>query len=93
MRTGKGPYGANVYDIPGVKLTQGGRQTVTVGAPDTDAGGAPQVTPNPSLTVPKDKEELFKLIKDYHKGVTHKDEHGKAYKISPSTRERIYVEV
>jgi hypothetical protein len=52
----KGPYGANLYEIPGVKLTQGGRQIGTGGASLSDAGGAPQVTPNPSLTVHKDKE-------------------------------------
>ena len=56
VRVGKGPFGANLYDLPGVKLTQGGRQFVAGGAPDTDAGGASRVTPNPSLTVHKDKE-------------------------------------
>jgi len=91
VRIGKGPYGANLYDIPGVKLTQGGRQTVTGGASDCDAGGAPQVTPNPSLTVPKHKEELFNLITDYNNGVTHTDEEGKSYKVSPTSRKRIYV--
>jgi hypothetical protein len=34
---------------------------------------------------------VLQLIEDYHKGKTHLDEHGKKYKISPSSRERIYV--
>lgn len=62
VRIGKGPYGSNLYDIPSVRLTQGGRQVVTGGASDTDAGGASQVTPNPSLTVPKDKDAHINLI-------------------------------
>jgi hypothetical protein len=62
VRVSKGPYGSNLYEIPGVKMTQGGRQSVTGGAPDTDAGGAPQVTPNPSLTVPKDKEHIDSVL-------------------------------
>jgi hypothetical protein len=48
--------------------------------------------PEPSLTVSKDKEELFRLIDDYHKGKIHKDENGRMYKVSPSTRQKIYLE-
>lgn len=36
--------------------------------------------------------ELFKLIQDYNSGKTHTDETGRAYKISPSTRQRVYVQ-
>lgn len=46
---GKGPYSSNLYEIPCVKLTQGG-------ASDTDAGGASSVTPNPSFNRPKSKD-------------------------------------
>ena len=62
VRIGKGPYGSNLYEIGGVKMTQGGRQFVTGGASDSDAGGASAVSPNPSLTVPKDKEEFISEI-------------------------------
>ncbi len=72
VRIGKGPYGSNLYDIPGVKLTQGGRHSVTGGASDSDAGGASPVSPNPSLTVNKDKEAFVRSvetkIKDAEKG-------------------------
>jgi hypothetical protein len=52
----KGPFGANLYDLPGVKLTppvtdkvEGGCQTAPI-LDDT------AVSPNPSLSVLKDKE-------------------------------------
>lgn len=62
VRVGKGPYGSNLYELPGVKLTQGGRQNGQGGASDSDAGGASAVTPNPSLTVPKDKDRMLSQI-------------------------------
>jgi len=93
VRTGKGPYGSNLYDLPGVKLSPPGVKT---GIPPVSDTVTPPVSelchPNRPLTVSKDKEEIFKLIQDYHKGVTHKDEQGRRYKISPSTREHVYVD-
>lgn len=52
----QGPHRSNLYDLPGVKLTQGGRQIVTTPASSFDALPASQVTHKPSLTVLKDKE-------------------------------------
>ena len=58
VRTAKGPYGSNLYDIPGVKLSPGGCQSVREGVSDTVTGGVSPVSPNPSLTVSKDKEDI-----------------------------------
>jgi hypothetical protein len=93
VRTGKGPYGSNLYDIPGVKLSPGGVKTGKEGVSDTVTTPVSELChPIRPLTVPKDKEEIFQLIKDYHQGKTQTDEQGRKYKISPSTRERIYVQ-
>ncbi len=89
-----GPYGTNMYSLPQMR----GAKFAPRGAGQGVRGGnlayesIPESAPNPSLTVPKDKEELFQLIHDYHDGVTHLDEQGKRYKISPSTRKKIYCE-
>lgn len=90
---GKGPYGSNLYDIPGVKLSPPRCQSVSEGVTSSDT---PPVTelchPIRPLTVHKDKEELFQLIDDYHQGKTKTDEQGRRYKVSPSTRERVYAQ-
>jgi Helix-turn-helix domain len=53
---GKGPHGSNLYDIPGVKLSPGGRQFVAGVVSDTVTRVVSPVSPEPSLTVLKDKE-------------------------------------
>jgi len=58
-----GPYGANLYAIPGVKLSPGGVKLSERGC-QTDALGVSQVSPNPSLTVPKDKERILWAIQE-----------------------------
>lgn len=52
----KGPYGSNLYEIPGVKLSPGGRQIVREVVSDTVTRVVSPVSPKPSLTVLKDKE-------------------------------------
>lgn len=39
-----------------------------------------------------ERQELYQLIDDYHRNVTHADEHGERYKISPSSRQRVYLD-
>jgi hypothetical protein len=51
----KGPYGANLYDIPGVRLTPPGASRVKEGCQSAPILDARAVSPNPSLTVLKDK--------------------------------------
>jgi helix-turn-helix protein len=87
-----GPYGANLYSIRGVKLSPGGVNSGERGCQGESLGGDRAVSPNPSLTVLEDKEEIIQLIQDYHQNKTHIDEDGKRYKISPSTRKRIYID-
>lgn len=53
---GKGPHGSNLYDIPGVKLSPGGCQIVGGVVSDTVTRVVSPVSPEPSLTVLKDKE-------------------------------------
>src|SRR5579863_7596934 len=67
---GCGPYGTNMYSLP--KMV--GAKTAPSPAKSRSKGGNSQQetvsenAPNPSfVTVPKDKEELFQLIDDYHK--------------------------
>ena len=95
---GMGPYGTNLYSMPlmgGAKSAPGydrrGAVSSKRGCSFVQEGVQPS-SPNPSLTVQKDKEELIQLIQDYHNGKTHTDEQGRQYKISPSSRERIYVQ-
>lgn len=59
----KGPYGSNLYEIPGVKLSPPRRQSVTDGVSDTVTTPVTQLSPNPSLTVLKEKDTHISLIK------------------------------
>lgn len=57
VRTGRGPYGSNLYDIPGVKLSPPGVKTGIEGVSDTVTTPVSQLShPNRPLTVSKDKE-------------------------------------
>jgi len=62
VRPSKGPYGANLYDIPGVKLSPGGVKTGKEGVSDSVTTPVSQVSPNPSLTVLKDKDGNYYVI-------------------------------
>lgn len=62
VRIGKGPYGANLYDLPGVRLTPGGVKRDREGCQTGTPGGDRAVSPNPSLTVHKDKEGMLYRI-------------------------------
>jgi len=56
VRTGKGPYGSNLYDIPGVKLSPPGVKTGVEGVSDTVTTPVTQLShPIRHLTVSKDK--------------------------------------
>jgi len=56
VRSGKGPYGSNLYDIPGVKLSPPGDKTGREGVSDTVTTPVTQLShPIRHLTVSKDK--------------------------------------
>jgi hypothetical protein len=93
-----GPYGSNLYSLP----LMGGAKIAPLGAVcDTGRGkmeqemGQPSA-PNPSLTIPKDKdvspkvEVLNQRLEDYYQRRWKMDENGKRYLVSPSTGERVY---
>ena len=88
---GCGPYGTNMYSI----LIHRGANTAPPGAIYDTRGCNPRqkgvqwIAPNPSLTVINTKEVL-QLVSDYHRNVTHVDADGRKYKISPSTKEKVY---
>jgi hypothetical protein len=87
-----GPHGTNTYSLPlmvGAKSAPLGAVSAVPRGNLRPNEGHP-IAPEPSLTV-KDKEELYRLIEDYNNGKTHTDDDGRKYKISPTSRERIYV--
>jgi hypothetical protein len=57
-----GPYGSNLYDIPGVRLTPPGVKLASEGCQTAPILDARAMSPNPSLTVLKDKDGLFYRI-------------------------------
>ena len=62
VQRSKGPYGANLYDLPGVRLAPGGVKRDSEGCQSGPVRGVTAVSPNPSLTVRKDKEgRLYRL--------------------------------
>ncbi len=71
----KGPYGANLYDLPGVKLTPGGVNLDREECQSEPILDATAVSPNPSLTVPKDKEAgaPFQTMEEIRERVAHKE--------------------
>lgn len=55
-RMGKGPHGTNLYSLPGVKLSGGGGHLRQGGGTNRTETRS-KMSPEPSLTVNKDKEE------------------------------------
>jgi Helix-turn-helix domain len=72
---GQGPYGTNLYEIPGVKLPPPGGKLSGEGC-QNDGVGVAQVSPKPSLTVSKDNhvDLIQRAIKESERTGTPADD-------------------
>lgn len=61
VQEGRGPSGCNLYTIPGVKLSPGGRQIALQGVSDSVTQGVSQVSPELSFNRPNTSEKNLSL--------------------------------